>query len=145
MRTREFLLGLQVCVLGTVVVLSGRPPGHAQEKKDDMRTLSVLVGTSDDQPVTVTLYRDGKAIATRDINTRQRYQFLNLPRGNYEVHFEAPQHTTVVKKVVLEDFDSELTTPLAKGQGTIVLGAGPSLRELEARIKKLEEKTGKRE
>jgi hypothetical protein len=144
MRTRVFLscvLWLVLC--SSPLALSPSSIGQAQEKKTELRSISVWATTPDDQPITVTVYRDGKAIATRDVTSRVETSFAKLPRGNYEVHFEAPQYTTVIKKVALEDFDSELKTIMAKGQGTVVFGGGPSLRELEARIKKLEEALAK--
>jgi hypothetical protein len=91
--------------------------------------------------ITATLFQDGKAVRTQDTGTEGFWLAENLARGNYEVRLEAPQCMVVVKKVALFDEDTILQAELPKGTGTVVFGGGPSVQELEARIKKLEEKS----
>ncbi len=103
----------------------------------------------EDQTATVSLYHNGKLLATKEVavnrGRREWVKFSSLPFGTYEVRTEAPRRVTVVKKVVLrkEDKTQELTVTLEKGKGSVVFGGGPSLEELEERIKKLEAEVAK--
>jgi hypothetical protein len=67
-------------------------------------------------------------------------EFKQLPLRTYEVRVECPGWKTVVRRVILSEMDKAqaLLPKMTKGDGTVVLGSGPSLQELEDRIKKLE-------
>ena len=66
-------------------------------------------------------------------------EFKQLPLSTYEVRVECPGWKTVVRRVILSDTDKAqaLQLRMTKGDGTVVLGSGPSLQELEDRIKSL--------
>jgi hypothetical protein len=53
---------------------------------------------------------------------------------------ECPGWKTVVRRVILSETDKTqaLLPKMTKGDGTVVFGSGPSLQELEDRIKTLE-------
>jgi hypothetical protein len=113
---------------------------------DDQCSIKMRIFNPDNQTVTVTLYRNGKAFSTREVtfekdNRDVDVAFERLPYGDYEVRFEASEHTTVIKKVILKinEQNQSLTTKLMKGKGSEVIGGGASIEELETRIKKLEE------
>jgi hypothetical protein len=52
---------------------------------------------------------------------------------------------TVVRRAILTETEktSDLMPKMVKGDGTLVVGPGPSLQELDARIKKLEDAVSK--
>jgi hypothetical protein len=111
----------------------------------DTCKIELEVAPVEDQTATLSLYLNGKVLATKEIafkksSSAAELVFSQLPFGTYEVRFEAPEHVTVVKRVVLRQGDSyqKLTTRLTKGKGSLVLGGGASIEELEERIKKLE-------
>jgi hypothetical protein len=134
-----------------VLYLSIPRGASTQEKKDGESRINVFIenpggGVADREVATITLYRDGKAIATKDVPFGSNgATFDKLSSGPYEVRFEALGHKTVVKRVVLRATDKSLPlwASLPKGKGTVVLGAGPSIQELAARIKKLEDDVAK--
>lgn len=136
MKTRAFAIAIGLsCLIATASSM------RAQEKKAGDRRIEITIpSTNEASSVSITVYRDGKAIVTQDLNSSVTWTLSKLERGNYEVHFEAPGFMTVVRKVVLDEYDSELRTVLPKGKDTVTIGGGPSLRELEMRIKELEGK-----
>ena len=133
-----------------VFSLAGLESVNAQEKKEEDGLIQIYVQGGKDCPfVAVTVLRDGKAMASRDISpdlqSGSGYVIERLPRnGSYEVHFQAPHHTTLIRKIFLEhEKRASLNPTMVKGTGTIVLGSGPSLQELEARIRQLEDVVAK--
>ena len=121
----------------------------AQEKKANDGIIQIFVYGEKDCPfVAVTVFREGKAIGSRDMlpnsNGGAGYVLDKLPDGSYEVHFQAPQHTTLIRKVVLgQERRASLSPTMVKGTGSMVLGGGPSLHDLEVRIRQLEEAVAK--
>jgi hypothetical protein len=134
--------GTILVVLASVTVLCVGIPNDvsSQDKEERKGVIEVLVENPASGDATVTLYQDGKAIATKELRFGGRTQFDRLSLGTYEVRFEALGHTTIAKRVLLREGDRShvVRAKLPKGTGSVVLGAGPSLQELEARIKKLE-------
>lgn len=150
MRVR--LLGATLIVLVTTAILCVGISGGAlpQEKKEGEGVINAYIenpggGIGKRGIATITLYQDGKAIATKDVVFGGQTTFDKLSLGAYEVRFEALEHTTVVKRVLLREAakSQDLRTNLPKGKGSVVLGAGLSIQELEARIKKLEDEVAK--
>lgn len=141
------IAGLTMAVCAVFAFLKA-DVGLSQEKQEDDCSIQVFVNAGEGVgTVAVTVYRDGKAIASQDVLPNQSgtgYTIRKLARGNYEVHFQAPQHTTLIRKVVLDHEKYAYLKPtMSKGSGTIVLGSGPSLHELESRIRQLEETLAK--
>src|SRR5262245_39262845 len=99
MRLVFFAAACTVCLL----CLSVQDVARSQEKKPETRGIDVSVKSADARPVSITLYREGKAIATRDVPHQGTHQFTKLPRGTYELHFEAPDFVTVIRKAIVED------------------------------------------
>jgi hypothetical protein len=135
-----------IVVAGAAILCVGIPNGApSQEKKEREGVIEVWVENPVGMVATITLYGEGKAIATKDVRFGGRTTFDRLPLRAYEVRCEAPEHATVVKRVLLREGDRSqvLMTRLPKGKGSVALGAGPSLQDLEARIKKLEEAVAK--
>jgi hypothetical protein len=116
--------------------------GTSQDKAPGNGSIRVkFEDASVNTPGTVTVFRDGKAIATRDayINGGSA-EFKSLPLGTYEVRSDCPGWKTVVKRAILTDTDrsADLMVKMLPGNGTLAYGVGESLHELEARIQKLE-------
>jgi hypothetical protein len=90
---------------------------------------------------TITVFQEGKAIATKDVAINGGgAEFKKLSMGTYEVRFECPGWKTLVRQALVTETDktAELTPKMVKGEGTLMIGTGPSLQELDDRIKKLE-------
>ena len=123
----------------------------AREEKEGDGIINVGIYGPDLQQASITLYQDGKSFATKDIplltnsHPNGSSKFSCLPFGTYEVRVETPGHVTVVKRVILREADKlqELKIYLTKGEGSTLLGPGPSIQKLETRIRNLEEAVGK--
>ena len=113
----------------------------SQDKSSAEGSIRIKMQGSDNDHATVTVFREGKALATKDllINAGEA-EFKNLQLGAYEVRLECPGWKTLVRRAILTEMDktAELMPKMTKGGGTLVVGPGPSLQELEARIQKLE-------
>jgi hypothetical protein len=127
-----------LCLLALSCGLAGTA-ARAQDAPPKDRKIKVVNNTTPQVSVTVTLSQDGKAVRTQDVPVAGTHTFGDLRRGHYEVRMEAPDAAVVIKRVALFDEDTTLQLELPRGTGTFVLGAGPSVAELEARIKALED------
>jgi hypothetical protein len=111
-------------------------------------TLKVEYSTNDykkemagDHPnaVLVTLISKGRAIRSRELRHAQWATWKGLPAGDYELHVEAEGYARCVKHLTLSEEDKDITVHALVGRTPLILGAGPSLEELLARLKKSEE------
>jgi hypothetical protein len=121
-----------------------RWPGSATSQDKASADGSIRIkfpGTATEDHATVTVFRDGKALATKDVQINAgEAEFKNLQLGAYEVRLECPEWKTLVKRAILTEKDktADLMPKMVKGDGTLVVGPGSSMQELEDRIKKLE-------
>ncbi len=140
---RKLIGGCLVAIALTGLLGLARPgTATSQEKASADGVIRILmhVGGIVDY-ATVTLFHEGKAIGTKDVPIiGGKTEFKKLSPGTYEVRFECPGWKTLVKRVILSETDktAELMPKMVKGDGTLVVGPGPSLQELVDRIKKLE-------
>ena len=92
-----------------------------------------------DDTVLVTVLRAGAILKSSDCTASQMIEWENIPEGDYEVKFEAAGKQTLVKKIHVGAGDATiLSAKLPTGKGVIALGGGPSIGELDARLKRLE-------
>ena len=140
MKTHVVVLVLLTAVAGLAAVFVPTE-GLSQEQKANVGVVSVHIeGGVSDQFCTVTLLREGRAIAAKDLRVGNKHRFENLPFGAYDVSCESARMKSLVKKAFLraDDKTVELTFQMQGGEGTFVFGAGTSVDALEARVKKLE-------
>jgi hypothetical protein len=146
----EILMRATVILLSGVAVLTMGMLCRVSAQASNTGRIELEIVPAEDQAVTMSLYLNGKLLATKEIAPKKSAAasvivLSQLPYGTYEARFEAPEYVTVVKRVVLRqgDNDQKLTTKLTKGKGSLVLGGGASIEELEERIKKLEAEVAK--
>lgn len=98
--------------------------------------------------ITVSIFQEGKLVNTMDYATRfggnplyGEDTFQKLPPGIYEVRFESPGYVTINRQTIIREGNlaARVLVFMQKGQGATTFGVGPSIQELEARIKKLED------
>jgi hypothetical protein len=138
------LFGVCMAAIAFAALVALEWPGSAtsQDKGGPpYGSIRIKFPRGDDDTVTVTVFREGKALATKDVSLNAgETEFKILPLGTYEVRLECPGWKTLVRRAILTETDdtADLMPRMIKGEGTLVVGPGPSLQELEARIKKLE-------
>lgn len=140
--SRKLIGGCLVAIAFTALLALGWPgAATSQDKASAGGSIRISFQGGENDYATVTVFHDGKAVATKDVilNAGQA-DFKKLALGTYEIRFECPGWKTIVRRAILSDTDKTavLTPKMVKGDGTLVLGPGPSLQELEARIKSLE-------
>jgi hypothetical protein len=132
---------------GAVPAGNADKPSGVQPKDDDGEiTLTINSPERATDVVSVTLFRDAKRVATKEVRPIDfpsppgaKMQFMKLPLGTYEARLECVGCVTMVKTIVLREADKRqaVHATLTKGEGAIIFG-GPSLQELDTRLKKLE-------
>jgi hypothetical protein len=90
--------------------------------------------------VLVTLVTGGRAVRSRELRHAQWVVWRGLAAGTYELHVESEGYARCVKHLTLRAEDKGIKVRALVGKRPMVLGAAPSLEELLARLKKLEEK-----
>lgn len=140
MMRRGAIFGSVLALVSGIFVLPFFDAALSQEKKDTGMLKVNLHGGTGGQIITTTVYREGQVLATRDQFLGNRVEFKNMPLGTLEVRCESPGHTTVIKRALLtpDDREPEVIVEMKKGEGAQSVGFGPSVHELEARIRKLE-------
>ena len=125
------------------------PKGGEEGSRRGAITLKVEYSTTDykkdmatDHPkaVLVTLLSKGRAIRSRELRHAEWVNWKGLPAGAYELHVEAEGYARCVKHLTLSAEDKDMRVHALVGKTPLVLGAGASLEEVLARLRKLEEK-----
>jgi len=118
--------------------------GGAEAVCPELTVLADVTGMkTTPKSVQVSLWQDGKMVKSWDCipydsaDSMQK-KWTNLTTGKYEIHFEAVGATRVVKTVILDGDKHKYVGEMKAGEGTVSLG-GPDLKQLEARLKKLED------
>jgi hypothetical protein len=118
------------------------PPKGAIKLTVEYSTLYFTKDAAKDAPkvVLVTLFSKGKALRSSELKDGRWAPWRGLAAGAYELHVEAEGYAKCVKHLILSDEEKEYRVHAVVGKRPLILGAGPSLEELFARLKKLEEK-----
>ena len=113
---------------------------ESAEPRAGTGSLRLVLDGSTHGAVAITLFQHGEVVASKDQRIGLDVRFERLPVGAYEVRCESPGHKTVVKRALLTVVEpsAEVIVEMVEGEGTTVIGAGPSLQELDARLRKLE-------
>jgi hypothetical protein len=128
-------------VAAALISLEWPDSSTSQDKASAPGSIRIKMYGGDNDYATITVFREGKAVATKDVTMNAGIgEFKNLPLGAYEVRLECPGWKTLVRRAILAETDktAELVPKMVKGDGTLVVGAGPSMQELVARMDKLE-------
>jgi hypothetical protein len=93
----------------------------------------------EDASVLVSVLKAGAMLKSSDCTSNHVIDWENIPEGDYEVKFEAAGKQTVIKKIhVSAGETTTLSAKLPEGKGSVAYGGGPSILEMEVRLKKVE-------
>jgi hypothetical protein len=139
MRRSLLIAGGLVLIAAAVAVIVGTTASGSRQEKEVKGSIEVSAGGTAGTVVAVSLFHEGKLQATQDLPVGKVARFNGLPLGEYEVHFESPGKVTIVRRCAVREEDKvQVGAHLTAGKGTVVLGGGPSIQDLKARIDKLE-------
>lgn len=135
-----------LAVLLTLLLLPAfTAPRAAAEGPDLPGSIYAEATAKDGINITVSIFQEGKLVNTMDYaNTdggKGYGTFRKLPLGIYEVRFESHGCVTINRQTIIRDgnVDARVLVVLEKGQGAVTFGPGPSIQELDARLKKIED------
>jgi len=116
-------------------------PGRASIQEP--QTGSLRIGnedlSSEDPAVLVSVTKAGTIVKSSDCSANHSISWESIAAGDYEVRFEAPNKQTLLKRIhITAGEETVLSAKLPDGKGTVGLGAGPSLSEMDARLRRLE-------
>src|ERR1041385_129408 len=137
---------MRAIFLSTVsaIILAGAVAVCLQSNSSAMQAASggtIRISNDDlgDDSVLVSVLKSGAILKSSDCTASQMIEWENIQDGDYEVKFEAAGKQSLIKRIHIGAGDSTvLSAKLPVGKGTITMGGGPSLTDLDARLKKVE-------
>ncbi len=125
----------------TAICVMNALPGRATVQ--DPQSGSLRIGNDDlgseDPAVLVSVTKVGSIVKSSDCTAARGITWEKIAEGDYEVRFEAPNKQKLLKRIhITAGEETVLSAKLPDGKGTVMLGSGPSLSDLDARLKRLE-------
>ena len=138
---RTLPIGILTMIAASVLVLWTRFPiaaGPLQASNGSLKIGNEDLG-AEDGAVLVSVTKAGAILKSSDCSSTHSISWEKVPEGDYEVRFESPSRRTVLKRIhISAGEETVLSAKLPEGNGVIGMGGGPSLTELDARVKRLE-------
>jgi hypothetical protein len=127
--------------LFAIICVMNALPGKATVQ--DPQSGSLRIGNDDlgseDPAILVSVTKAGSIVKSSDCTAARGISWEKIAEGDYEVRFEAPNKQKLLKRIhITAGEETVLSAKLPDGKGITALGAGPSISDLDVRLKKLE-------
>jgi hypothetical protein len=147
---KRVLTGL--VAVGLIAIAFAKPLGSATSDQTCQLIVhdlvpGIVVGSQTVwETVLVTLVHKGEAVRSTELVTSgtgsYSVNWSQLEPGQYELHFEAKGHGTVIKRIALSPDATSYSQIQSLGDKDELWGSGPTLADLERRLAALEKAKG---
>ena len=135
-----FLSAISALILAaTVTVLLQRNTSAQQTAASGSIKISNEDLGPEDASVLVSVMKGGAIVKSSDCTSNHLIDWENVAEGDYEVKFEAAGKQTLIKRIHVSSGEATvLSARLPEGKGSFAVGGGPTVAEIDTRLKKVE-------